>query len=352
MIDTVDPIDPNIASGYQTITVPRGIRRLLKGVNKLDTLDKVCANAAMLAPFEMRTLLDPEEIAIAVEERLGHVGRAIETIRNIGILIPIVLTWLSLAAASDAYEQSITQDKSLTETPFLQQWQAGFPLVKSITVGPWHRSIVDGHNHWFTFGNFAFVDAVVLGILLVLTVIGQLSSLWAFWRSKAVYNKLNQLLFNLNFNASGMLAFNPSTARTDTESRELFAALRAIETAMNEVRDVTNAQARNNADWKDEIERVHNAVRNMGKIIQLASEASGPFQNVVEDMERHARDLSQRWDLIVRLLSQVAGTTDPEIRRLLDQYFRSQQLPYKSPQTRQKRRGLFAFIGNLFRRRP
>lgn len=309
--------------------MPGWIRRSLIGIKKYGTLVEAWKQASRLAPFELKSMVDPEEISLAVEDRLGHLGHAIDTIRNVAILVPIVLTWLSLSAASDAYQQSVAKDKTLAATPFIQLWQTGFPLVHTVTVGPWHFVIVREATHWFTFANFAFLDALVLGILLLLTLLGQLSSIWAYWRGKALYTWMNDELLALSLH-SGMLAL-PGDVSKNPEYRRLYELLQTIDTVMKQVEATIKNQDVTVQGFAKDVNTVHQAAGKLGDAAQQVKDSFNPFQTIVSAMERHGQDLSQEWDIIVRLLGVVAGNNDPTVIALLKQYLANHQVPYGPP---------------------
>ena len=154
--------------------VPKNMRKRLASIGKYDAYLEVCDKSRLLAPFEMRQALDPEAIRTAIEARMTRSLTVLEGFRNTLVVLPLMLTWFSLALAALAYQQSISlpakNGSAVASESFFQQWQEGFPLLQSVTLGSWHISLTILSTR-FTFSEVAFLDVVILLLLLLLTAI-------------------------------------------------------------------------------------------------------------------------------------------------------------------------------------
>lgn len=104
-----------------------------------------------IAPEEIYLLLDPAKVESAAEDYFARWAVLLEAIRNIFILLPILVTWLSLGLAAIAYTQiyRVYPDQS-----FLKLWADGFPGI--------HWPVPD-------FPTVAALDVGLLTFLLLLT---------------------------------------------------------------------------------------------------------------------------------------------------------------------------------------
>src|SRR5438105_8554320 len=100
-----------------------------------------------IAPEEIYLLLDPAKVESTAEDYFSRWAVSLEAVRNIFILLPILVTWLSLGLAAVAYAQiyHLYPDQS-----FLKLWADGFPGI-----------------HWPVPG-FPIVAAVDVGLLTFL----------------------------------------------------------------------------------------------------------------------------------------------------------------------------------------
>ena len=100
-----------------------------------------------IAPEEIYLLLDPAKVESTAEDYFSRGAVSLEGVRNLFILLPILVTWLSLGLAAVAYSQiySLHPDQS-----FLKLWADGFPGI-----------------HW-PVPNFPAVAAIDVGLLTFL----------------------------------------------------------------------------------------------------------------------------------------------------------------------------------------
>lgn len=134
-------------------------------------LEELRRESSRTTPEEMYTFLNPSQVTMAAESSFGWWAYVVEATRNALVLLPLTITWLSLGLAGVAYTENITIHKELGTEPFLQQWGEGFYTLKTVTLGPFKIPLLWHTTRLFTFAHVAFVDAVILGMLLVLTVV-------------------------------------------------------------------------------------------------------------------------------------------------------------------------------------
>lgn len=132
-------------------------------------LQKLGTEATSTTPEELFLFLKPEEVEQAAEAKYGRLAYVIEAIRNALVLLPLMVTWLSLALAGEAYNEGIKKNPALSTEPFLQQWGDGFAPLKTAPLGPLKISLLWHKTSWFTFSHVALADGVVLFLLFLLT---------------------------------------------------------------------------------------------------------------------------------------------------------------------------------------
>jgi len=121
------------------------------------------------SPNEIYLVLDPSGVAQAAEAQFSQKAQVIEGRRNTLILLPIMVTWISLGLAGLAYAQGIAMDKTLVAKPLLQQWAEGFTNLEYVSVWLFHLPLTLGPWHYFSFGDVAFLDFLLFVVLLILT---------------------------------------------------------------------------------------------------------------------------------------------------------------------------------------
>lgn len=104
-----------------------------------------------IGPEATCSLLDPAKVESAAEDHFVRAATILEAMRNIFILFPILVTWLSLGLAATAYSQ-IAQTYS--NQSFLKLWADGFP---------------GAHEPAPAFSVVAGLDVSILILLLILT---------------------------------------------------------------------------------------------------------------------------------------------------------------------------------------
>lgn len=79
-----------------------------------------------ISPEEIYLLLDPTEVEDAAEEHFARLAYTLESWRSSLVLLPVLITWLSLGLAALAYTQSYPIHP---DQPFLKLWTDGFPGI-------------------------------------------------------------------------------------------------------------------------------------------------------------------------------------------------------------------------------
>jgi methyl-accepting chemotaxis protein len=136
-------------------------------------LKRLRENCKVTSPNEIYRILNPSEIAEAAEAQFSQNTHTLEGWRNGLILVPIMITWISLGLAGLAYTQSITANSKLIAEPLLQQWAQGFTALKYVSINNVHVPMVFGQWRYFSFGDVAVFDFILFVFLLILTVISQ-----------------------------------------------------------------------------------------------------------------------------------------------------------------------------------
>jgi hypothetical protein len=163
----------------------------LYGNTITNTVTKLRRECNITPSAEIHLLLNPEEISQAVEEKFAEEAHKTEGWRNGLILVPIMLTWISLGLAGLAYTQSINKDSTLITKPLLQQWVEGFTTLNAIQIWlGWHVPIAFGSWHPFTFGDVAIADVFLFILLLWLTIRSHRKEVRASKAANTVYTWL------------------------------------------------------------------------------------------------------------------------------------------------------------------
>jgi len=133
-------------------------------------------------PFDaIPVLINPVALQQEVENAQGgSASRILSVMRNILALAPLIVTWLSIATAVTSYQQYLQTHPSARSEPFLELWQTGF-----------------GGGTWLTLSNTAIIDALLLVILLVLTVVAHILDGRAQEKSGEVYDELQDFIERL-----------------------------------------------------------------------------------------------------------------------------------------------------------
>lgn len=146
-----------------------------------DRLQSIDNHVDALRYDVIRDVVAPEQVYEELDFVGGKLSRRIGASRNVLALAPLVLTWIALKVASEAYHAQLTQDPSVVGTPFLDLWQGGF--------GSQHLGL--------TFSTTATWDFVLLLILLLLTVLMHIREGFEERRATKITGRLNHALTQL-----------------------------------------------------------------------------------------------------------------------------------------------------------
>lgn len=112
------------------------------------------------ASSDLLSLINPSVLAQAsVIRRSGGTTTGLgilELLRNVLVLLPLVVTWVGISQAVEAYTKLLSADASQATRSFLYLWQNGF----------------NGHlGSGMTLGRLALIDGVLLGLVALLTLL-------------------------------------------------------------------------------------------------------------------------------------------------------------------------------------
>ena len=171
-----------------------------------EVLGAIGSNPYLWLNLNLYDVLNPSMVIdrarIAYTNRRSIIG-ILEILRNVLVLFPIVLTWYALSQATNAY--SIIGKPELN-IPFLYQWEQGFNgLMPSL----W--------GYTLTFSHVAFLDAMIIGGIILLTIIVFLGSYKAEQSAINLGAELDSLLWQIN------IAINADLVRVkgDAEHRSI-----------------------------------------------------------------------------------------------------------------------------------
>lgn len=297
--------------------VPKNMRKRLASIGKYDAYLEVRDKSRLLAPFEMRQAMDPEAIRTAIEARMTRSLTVLEGFRNTLVVLPLMLTWFSLALAALAYQQSISlpakNGSAGAGESFFQQWQEGFPMLQSVTLGSWHISLTI-LNKRFTFSEVAFLDVVILLFLLVLTAIIHIVEGRALRVSANVARWVDGNLFEFTSNSM--------TWTLDPNAPEKPRWAAALEQIIYQQMDSVGTVQATAAQLSEIYQQVHD--------IYQALDATLPtFKEQVEAMNNSQQVSAEEWQRMVEKL-QVAILSIARVGDLLDPSGPSQQLTQRA----------------------
>lgn len=255
-----------------------------------------------LQPDVLYTWMDPRRITAELDDALGQRARALSGWRNLVALAPLIVTWLALLLAANAYQAEIqaavrARDFNLANTPFLVLWQQGF-----------------GHpNPFTTFAWVAFIDVVLLLGVATLTYLAQRADGAADLRTRRLATRVDDALSRLALLAVRDEATVPRGASPQdwarvvqttikqamAESKEVTEKARQVIEAVGQSNEallkselrpmiVTLRQSVN--DFKGELANWQRSVSSVGRTIQQIGGAAG---NVATAADRLADSSEQ-----------------------------------------------------------
>lgn len=271
-------------------------------IGKGDALKDINQHWQSYTPFEMSLLLNSDEVTQAVEARIMRVAAIFESVRNMLIIVPIMLTWLSLALAGAAYESNLSAVKP-DGKPFLQQWQEGFAPLMTIHLLRWNIPLLSHGERWFTFANFALTDAALLCFILLLTIVGQALEIWSYRRSTRVAGALERHMYTLSSQTLlGSLATGPD-AKMPPWLRELRTDLgqlrgvidkmnTALDASMDRYTEAISRQQEAVSALVTDTEKVHDSVVQLNTLYQGGADAAKVYKMYIPDLTQDIAKLA------------------------------------------------------------
>lgn len=191
--------------------------------------------------------------AVSFYQRKNFIVKFIEVLRNLLVFLPILLTWLSLSAALNAYSEYVLKTKDGASS-FLMLWQSGFSGQLT---------------NWLRFSNVAILDAWIVGLIILLTMI---SSIRNYFKDEEAIDKAIRLqnnIDNLIWDLEGVL-YNKYSVIGSTDQSNLEALILQFEnlatTLKNQSESILNYLAAEHHRLtnysglqKEELETVRNA---------------------------------------------------------------------------------------------
>jgi hypothetical protein len=229
---------------------------------------------------EIYLLLDPTKVEKAAEAQLSLWVHRLEYWRNGLILLPLLVTWLSLGLAVLAYVQ--TYSPSLNQ-PFLMLWAGGFPG----TTWPVPNFI-----------SVAVSDASLIAILLGLTIVTQWFEGRARKQAAQISSWLEAELYELALKSAvkslGAGAENKRPAwavEVHTAISHLNTALKGVETLVqSSERMLTNLMSRSQTTFENLVrvshERFEGSVRQFSGGLSDQREAVKEFMKSTTEVRR------------------------------------------------------------------
>lgn len=324
--------------------IPGDIKRMLTAIKKLNVLKDIRGQAERLSPYEMHLALDPEPAASAAEAYLAAPSHAIEGVRNALVVLPLMITWLSLGIAGAAYEQSVaiysqpattktssaaaaaaSAANSSTPPPFFQLWQQGFPTLKSVVIGSWHIPLVVNKVRIFTFAEVAFADFFILATMFVLTLLAQGIELHAARKGRDLYKWLEDQLYELS-KISIAWALGPGQEQKPRWAMDVQEAMNALTGVMGQVESAVRASVDNFDSTVRSQERVVGQFQGETRIVtNTVAELTSFYQRVREIYEQ----LNDTIPAITRDVARLADTMEygqdgnpEELKKMVEQLAR------------------------------
>lgn len=254
-------------------------------------------------PGEFYLVLNPSEVGAAAEIQFSRKARGIEGWRNGLILLPIMITWISLGLAGLAYTQSIGLNPKLVAEPFLQQWADGFTILHFIAIWSFHLPLEIGKWRYFSFGDVAALDCLLFAILLFLT-----------WRAQSIEAKAHKAAIEL----STWLREECNDLRIRSYARALgpgeappWAAIvnksiADLQVAMKDMVSLIHSFDRVLDDDRELVNKVLAAVYNLNGIYESGRDVYEKLNATLPRMDRSFEKMADSQDVAVRSLDRVA----------------------------------------------
>lgn len=327
-------------------------KRLLVAIKKWAALTYIRDKRRILSPYEMRQAMDPVETGRLAEAHLARHSATLESWRNVLVVLPLLLTWLSLGLAAAAYQQSVALVKAGQPIPpFFQAWQEGFPSLTVLKVWSARIPLLFRHSHYLTFTDVALVDCVILITLLLLTGISQWMAISAHRHANRLQIWLEEQIFELS-KESITWSLNPADQDKPRWAAEVQFTLNAVTDALGKVSgavgDFEASLARQGSivgGIVDDASDVTRGVAELTTFYQLVVESYRNLEGVLPDVSKHLATLAATELVTADEWKHMAGNLDYAVRsiaavgdairgtNMLDGV-RNMQETYQSPRSR------------------
>lgn len=274
--------------------------------------------------------VNAERIAAEAEFLATGPARTLQMIRNVGVLVPIIFTWLSFALASSAYSASVALANHLAQVngqqnlfsdSLLQQWERGF-TVSTAQLGflPIHLTIFGWR--WFTFSHFAIFDALLIIALALITYEAHAREITGLHRARAAMRGVEVRLFQI---AENRLSHGPVGQTIEEKTQRSFdeighqlmniqEAIRQFTTAMNDVPQITlqSVTDRLAAFETGQLNRINESYTHAAEAQRVVNEQASLFirsnGTVLQQITQAVEKLREHWSTLGNLETEV-GTS-------------------------------------------
>lgn len=304
---------------------PSASRRLEMVDDQLDRLN----------PDTVYQWVDPSRVFGELEDVRGtwaRWARRLSGARNVLALGPLVLTWIALSWAAGQYQQQIAAalnppqgqppDLVTANTPFLVLWQEGF-----------------GHPTFFTFSHTAFLDFLLLSVLLLLTFGAQRLDAVAHHKAVELVGQVDeaiaplaklagstQIPANANPNDWARVVQNVITTMTNEVKQTAQQATTVVQQVGQSTNDLILKEMKplvagfqtsvTNLDTSlKSVATIGTTVTNLGVAAQKVADASttlansfSQYQQTAASIAKNVGDLSTNQKVLATQSSQLAGT--------------------------------------------
>ena len=278
-----------------------------------------------LSPEEMYLIVNPAEVGATAEAQFIRKARRLVGWRNGLVLLPLMITWLSLGLASIAYAQSIALDPKLVAQPFLKQWADGFPKISTLDITFVHIPLAVNGIRLFTFGEIALIDCILLAILLCITLTTQFQETRAHKRSVELSTWLEEELYELS-RESLVRSLGPGPGnKQPLWAVEVHAAISHLSGVLAEVKNVVSSfgdavqrQQATISQVIDITERVAISIDHLDAIFQRGKETYDKLDGVLPRIETQFGSLASSQNQSVIELQKISENLGKATRAIID----------------------------------
>lgn len=222
------------------------------------------AQSAQLSSLDVGFALDPlrvEQRIMGQSKRVPLFLGVMEVVRNVLVLVPLVVTWISLANATQLYGKVLEQHPELAEKSFLAMWQEGFKALG---------------NPSGTFSDMARLDfwllVAVIAVAFIVHVMRDLLGARQELAASQLANEVEVIGWRLNRFLAAM------------RNRQASAATQATQVAVE--RFDANARALGDL-FRVEHTRAEQMTLSQEKVVSELSAFTSKFQLAANSLQRH-----------------------------------------------------------------